>query len=159
MVKESDSGRMRRLGEDELSEWREMISQLGDVTLTDSRDKFKLANNGKFVTKSMCMLMLDGGVVDIDGKRIWKEKLLLKIKIFLWMAMRDKIHSAEQLTRRNWKGSDLCKLCRGLETSSHILFACPIAVVLWCWVVSYVKQWEKLRGQRQRSRLMWIECS
>jgi hypothetical protein len=42
---------------------------------------------------------------------LWKTKVPLKIKIFLWRVINDKIQSAEQLKKRNWPGPGDCKLC------------------------------------------------
>lgn len=64
-------------------------------------------------------------------KGIWKAKIPLEVRIFLWMIYHDRIPSAEQLARRNWQGDLGCKLCGEIETSEHIMFRCPLARFVW----------------------------
>jgi hypothetical protein len=59
---------------------------------------------------------------------VWKTKVPLKIRIFLWQVINDKIQSAEQLKKRNWPGSVACKLCGLLESTSHIFFIVRLPV-------------------------------
>jgi hypothetical protein len=35
---------------------------------------------------------------------VWQTKIPLKIRVFLWQILNDKIQSAEQLKKRNWQG-------------------------------------------------------
>lgn len=55
-----------------------------------------------------------------------------KIKHFRYMAGRNKIPCTEQLVKRKWRGGDKnCKLCLGEESTTHVLFTCPIAKFAW----------------------------
>lgn len=62
---------------------------------------------------------------------IWKAKIPMKIKIFLWSIYSDCIPSAEQLVRRNWPGEAGCKVCELTETVQHIFFECFLANFCW----------------------------
>jgi hypothetical protein len=50
---------------------------------------------------------------------LWQTKIPLKIKIFLWQVINDKIQSVEQLKKRNWPGSIDCKMCGPAESTNH----------------------------------------
>uniref|UniRef100_K3XSK2 Reverse transcriptase zinc-binding domain-containing protein n=1 Tax=Setaria italica TaxID=4555 RepID=K3XSK2_SETIT len=39
-----------------------------------------------------------------------------------------------QLKRRNWDGPEECKLCKEQEDADHIIFRCPLASFVWCWI-------------------------
>jgi hypothetical protein len=65
---------------------------------------------------------------------IWKSRLPLKIKIFLWMLWHDRVLTREQMKIRKWKGSEKCKYCGKLETRNHLFFNCVITQVIWVWV-------------------------
>lgn len=65
---------------------------------------------------------------------VWKAKLPLKIKIFLWMLWHDRVQTGEQLKIRKRKGSEKCKYCSKLETRNHLFFNCNIAQLIWVWV-------------------------
>lgn len=58
----------------------------------------------------------------------------LKVQIFLWMYWHEKIQMTYQLKRRNQDESKLCKCCGKDETVDHLIFSCPIAIVVWCCV-------------------------
>lgn len=63
---------------------------------------------------------------------IWQATLHLKVKHFLWLAIRDRIQSTSQLTKKKWGGEDSCTLCHSSEDADHIVFTCPLATFLWC---------------------------
>lgn len=50
------------------------------------------------------------GMHNIWMQGVWKAKLPLKIKIFLWQVCNNKVQSAEQLRKRNWPGDLDCKM-------------------------------------------------
>jgi transcription elongation factor Elf1 len=80
------------------------------------------------------------GVVNKWMMCIWRAKLPLKIKIFLWQVCNDKIKSAEQLKAKNWNGPLECKLCGEVKSTSHIFLECAVAMFSWR-VVSDVVGW------------------
>jgi hypothetical protein len=71
---------------------------------------------------------------------IWRVKLPLKVKIFLWQVCNDKIQLAEQLKAKYWNGPLECKLCGEIESTSHIFLECVVAMFSWR-LVSDVVGW------------------
>ena len=67
------------------------------VNITEEEDImiWKLEKKGKFSTKSLYRYMIDGGLIDTKMKGVWKARIPQKIKIFLWMAWKDKLQTAE----------------------------------------------------------------
>jgi transcription elongation factor Elf1 len=63
---------------------------------------------------------------------IWKAKIPLNIKIFLWQVCNDKIQSVEQLKKRNWESPIECKMCGQIESTEHIFVDCALARYGWC---------------------------
>jgi hypothetical protein len=55
----------------------------------------------------------------------------LKIRIFLWQAFKNRLQTRQQLTDRNWKGSEYCYLRGDEEDVDHLLFNSPIS--RFCW--------------------------
>jgi hypothetical protein len=72
---------------------------------------------------------------------IWRARLPLKIKIFLWQVCNDKVQSAEQLKKKNWPDPLECKLCGNIETAEHIFLRCALASFLWS-VVKDAMGWD-----------------
>jgi hypothetical protein len=87
--------------------------------------------------------MASGGVRDIQMMTIWKCNIHLKVKIFIWMAIHDIIQSRVQLKRKKWFGPSECLVCDKMETADHILFQCPVAIYLWCFLRENLR-WPKL---------------
>jgi hypothetical protein len=66
-----------------------------------------------------------------NSKRIWKAKIPLKIKIFLWLVEQNAILTKDSLSKRKWKGNSSCAFCTENETSNHLFFECPTAKYVW----------------------------
>jgi hypothetical protein len=46
----------------------------------------------------------------------------------------NKLQSADQLKKRNWKGEVNCQLCGGLEDMNHIKFKCVSSKFVWVFM-------------------------
>jgi len=86
---------------------------------------------------------MNSGEVDVRMTELWKTKLPLKIKIFLWMLYHDRVLTGDQLKIRKGKGSERCKYCGKLETRNHIFFNCNIAQMIWVWVRVSLRWFER----------------
>jgi hypothetical protein len=64
-------------------------------------------------------------------KYLWKMKVPLKIKIFMWFVHRKEILTKDNLVKRNWQGSFKCCLCDHEETVQHLFIQCPFAKIIW----------------------------
>ena len=58
----------------------------------------------------------------------------LKIKIFVWQLLRDRLPSGVEVTKRFGPRDGLCPLCAVPESGLHILFLCPAARFSWSFV-------------------------
>ena len=69
--------------------WLHLASRLMDVHLTDNKDSFGwgLTNSGIFTVKSMYLDFMNGHTKYLF-KYIWKMKVPLKIRIFMWFLHR-----------------------------------------------------------------------
>uniref|UniRef100_A0A8I6X3U8 Reverse transcriptase domain-containing protein n=1 Tax=Hordeum vulgare subsp. vulgare TaxID=112509 RepID=A0A8I6X3U8_HORVV len=65
---------------------------------------------------------------------LWKAPMPLKIKIFVWQLLRDRLPSGTEVLKRHGPGNGLCPLCQIPETGTHILLSCISAQELWCYV-------------------------
>jgi hypothetical protein len=76
--------------------------KLSSIHLTDSPDHFKwsLNSNGRFTVNSMYQAFLHTNVVP-NNSYLWKIKVPLKIKVFLWLLHREAILTKDNLVKRN----------------------------------------------------------
>lgn len=111
----------RSLVDGKLQDWHELVAKLTNINLGQGRDNFKwkLQKNGKFSVRSMYLHLLDG-IPPFRHKVIWKLKIPLKIKIFLWFLQRGVTLTKDNLLRKNWKGSQKCCFCNCNETIKHL---------------------------------------
>jgi hypothetical protein len=102
-----------------------------------------LEKNKDFSTSSLYKELTFPAVVNKWLMNVWRAKLPLKIKIFLWQLYNEKIQTAERLKKRNWAGSMECKLCGQVESVEHLFLHC--AVARFCWGVTRdVLAWDSI---------------
>ncbi len=88
--------------------------------------------SGLFSTRNAYLFLVCSGVRDCKIPFIWKAKVPLRVKVFLWLAARTRILTADTLARRGWQGPSICVLCsRSEENLEHIFFSCTYAKALW----------------------------
>ena len=111
---------------------------------------------------------------------IWRAKISLKIKIWLWLIEQNAILTKDNLTKRNWSGDSTCAFCNMNESIAHLFFECDIvkytwslvAFVIgadnrpssftqyWYWVAQYLKNtWVWLRFVGPSGKLEMISVS
>jgi hypothetical protein len=111
----------RALSGHNLQSWHGLVEKVLSTRLTDTKDVFiwNLHKSGIFSTKLMYMALITNGVIPCKYP-IWKIKVPLKIKIFLWYIKNGMTLTKDNLAKRNWKGSLKCCSCSSLETIEHI---------------------------------------
>ena len=73
-------------------------------------------------------------------RKLWTWNCPLKIKIFLWLLLEDKLLTWNNILKRGWQGPGLCLLCRGNEESTfHIFFQCPFTCTVWSKILTHYK--------------------
>ena len=83
-----------------------------------------------FTVSSMYSALISNGNVQFD-KHLWKLKMPLKNKIFMWYLKRGVILTKDNLARQNWNGNKQCCFCSSDETIQHLFIDCHVAKFLW----------------------------
>jgi hypothetical protein len=122
----------RRLRGELLDHWQYILNTLLSAPFHDEDDKitWSLNKNAIFSTRSVYTL-LEKNLAGSHNNWIWKAKIPLKIKIFMWQLCQDAILSRENMKRRNWLGAPTCSFCRQVESNDHIFFTCNTSRVVW----------------------------
>jgi hypothetical protein len=115
-----------------LTLWYNLVASILHVQLSADRDIFKwnLTNSGQFTIQSMYMSLINNGIV-FNHKEIWKHKLPLKIKIFMWYLLKGVVLTKDNLAKRNSQGSSKCGFCNLDETNQHLFIDCHVAHFMW----------------------------
>ncbi|EEE54019.1 hypothetical protein OsJ_00679 [Oryza sativa Japonica Group] len=115
-----------------LVEWNDLISRLANITLSNEKDCFiwSLYKNGHFSVKSMYNAIINSNVI-IHKRILWKVKVPLKIKVFMWFLHKKVILTKDNLIKRKWRGNKQCCFCNTQETIQHFFFDCHVARFSW----------------------------
>lgn len=102
------------------------------VNLTAETDsiRWKLSVSGAFSVKSMYTDLINTGPIP-RSIHIWKIKVPLKIKVFMWFVHKGVILTKDNLAKRNWTGSKRCCFCDQEESIKHLFILCPLTKLLW----------------------------
>jgi hypothetical protein len=112
--------------------WLHLLHRLSDVQLEPHDDEFRwrLPQTGKFTVKSMYLDLLNDNTVYLHIY-LWKMKVPLKRKIFMWFVQRKEILTKDNLLKRDWPGSTKCCFCEQNESIQHLFINCPFATIIW----------------------------
>jgi hypothetical protein len=112
--------------------WYNVVHKIMAVRLNNDRDVFiwNLHQHGKFYVHSMYLALINNGSV-IRNTLIWKFKIPLKIKIFMWYLQKKVVLTKDNLAKRNWDGDKQCCLCYANESIQHLFNECFSAKKLW----------------------------
>ena len=103
-----------------------------DVQLSQQPDKlcWKLTKNGGVLVKSMYLDVINSSAIP-RSKHVWKVKVPLKIKVFMWFVHKQVILTKDNLAKHNWTGSTRCSFCDQQESIKHLFLDCPLAKIMW----------------------------
>jgi hypothetical protein len=99
--------------------------------------------------------MTNGGMDSRLAVRIWKCKIPLKIRVFLWQTFQNRIQTTHQLKSMNWRGSERCVLCGRSEDANHLLFECSLAKFVWSFMGEMLG-WSGFPGSMEDLVLNWL---
>jgi hypothetical protein len=116
-----------------LYSWNHLVLRVVHIHLRERIDIFRwsLKYDGKFSISSIYQALLDTDIVS-HNSYLWKIKIPLKIKIFLWLLYREAILTKDNLVKRNWYGNEMCRsFCNNHETIQHPFLDCALAKFIW----------------------------
>ncbi|XP_066166986.1 uncharacterized protein [Oryza sativa Japonica Group] len=115
-----------------LTLWYDLCASIAHIQLDDSSDCFRwnYHQNGQFSVRSMYLALINNGCID-RNKFIWKLKIPLKIKIFIWYLLKGVVLTKDNLARLNWNGCLRCCFCMKNESIQHLFMDCHYAKFIW----------------------------
>jgi hypothetical protein len=92
----------RFLSQNNLRLWNDLVRQILHVRLNYQKDVFiwNLHQNGIYIVHSLYLALINNGIANIN-KQLWRVKIPLKIKIFMWYMKKEVILMKDKLARRN----------------------------------------------------------
>ena len=107
------------------------------VYMSDDPDCYKCKSTAskKFTIKSLYADFMNVHTVFLR-KYLWKLKIPLKIKIFLWFLNRLVLLTKDNLAKRRWTRCKKCVFCDMEESVEHLFVSCQFAKIIW-WLVYF----------------------
>ena len=88
--------------------------------------------------------------------KLWDRPQWPKISLFLWLVVRGKILTWENLQKRGFTGPSQCIICKkDREDMAHLLDSCPLASMLWDQGAQRFRRLDRVRGSPQASIRSW----
>ena len=108
-----------------LEEWKRMLALCKNTVLIEEEDRLTwlLSSSKTFFVKS-CYLAMQVSE-SVPYKFIWKVKLPLRIKTFLWLILRKIILTRVVLLNSVGTCTKTCHFCGHDESTDHLLLRCP----------------------------------
>jgi hypothetical protein len=97
---------------------------------------WKLSEDRQYSAKSAYLAQFLGSELTNMNWIIWKVWAPPKCKFFSWLAIQNRIWTADRLAKRDWPHNDVCALCgQTLESGLHFFVECRLTKRIWGEVV------------------------
>lgn len=118
-----------------LRQFLQVCDILTDVQLlngTDDTISWLWTTNGNYTASSAYEMQFEGSTRFSFRDTVWTSGVPLKCRIFSWLAIRGKCHTADCLQKKGWPHNAACVFCLSEpETAVHLLASCPVIIRLW----------------------------
>ena len=107
--------------------------------LSDEEDSliWRWTPDGQYSATSAYRALLTASLPVRGCSRIWKIWAPLRVKIFLWLAIRGRHWTADRRRRHGLQAVDSCYLCdQDPETIDHIVASCSFSRQVWWTILS-----------------------
>lgn len=128
------------LSNEAMGEFFQLWDEIHDVLLLPSTDeiRWKLTNDGQFSVASAYDMFFMATENCAFGELLWHSRAPSRVCFFMWLALKDRCLTADNLAKRNWPHDDLCSLCqRDDENCHHLFVACDYTAAVW----RSIKRW------------------
>jgi hypothetical protein len=137
------------------------------IQLNEQPDKtiWRWTANGDYSAKSAYMMLYEGSTLFAGHSLVWKAWAPLKVKIFLWLALRRRHWAADRRRRHGLLAQPRCHLYGQMEEFiDHIIAACPFSREIWFLVLrainltlpaastTTIRWWRRLRSMVTNDR-------
>ena len=90
--------------------------------------------------------------------KLWKNRVPMKIKVFMWMAMQGKLQIGVNLKKKIGKGNRNWCLCGECETEDHIFFGCIMVKNVWSCFKEALG-WDRIPHNLQDIFYSWLQLN
>lgn len=117
-----------------IAEFLDLWEALRDYQLSGSPDIFawKLSSKGTYSSRDSYRAFFFGREFAPGPVEVWHSWAPLEVKIFTWLAVKDRLWTADRLQRRGLPYTTRCQLCCQVdEDSTHMFLGCSFSREVW----------------------------
>lgn len=93
---------------------------------------WKFSTNGQFSVASAYEFFFLTAVRCPYGEMIWKARAPARVRFFMWLMVKGRCLTADNLAKRGWPHDPACPLClTELEDCDHLLSKCSFTIRVW----------------------------
>ncbi|CAN6312358.1 unnamed protein product [Urochloa humidicola] len=113
----------------------ELWAAMARVHLTQGREdtiSWKWTVTGTYTARSAYSAFFEGSTWFAGARPIWKAWAPLKVKFFMWLAVRSRLWMADRRHRHGLQNPTPCPLCcQVLESADHLFCSCTFTQQVW----------------------------
>lgn len=113
--------------------WQQLDHDCSKVKLSNVCDKlvWRLTPSGVFFSVKSFYNSLRNQSFCFPFRFIWGVRLPLRVKIFLWLVLKGRILTKDNLLHQGWSGDKACVFCGMDENINHLFLVCPLSKFIW----------------------------
>ena len=149
-----------------ISQYLKLWDAVREINLSPStpdRLLWRWSSDGHFSVRSAYQLLHEGSLHLPEIAIVWKTWAPLRVKIFLWLAWRRRLWTADRRRRHGLDARTTCYLCNTAEeTCDHLLATCSFSLRVWDGILSQLglhrpslTDCSSVLGWWQRVRELW----
>eukprot|EP00253_Pinus_taeda_P024433 PITA_24433 len=124
----------------------------------DDKLRWGLKGNGNFSLKEARNILEknEQGEIQTWSSKVWDNLLWPKIRTFLWLLMRNKTLTWDNLRKKGFVGPSRCPMClEEPESLNHLFNTCEWATQLWWWMEDLLSSSDRQLDSIQNTILNW----
>ncbi|BAT16930.1 Os12g0428401 [Oryza sativa Japonica Group] len=122
------------LSNEALGEFFQLWDEVHDVSLQQMAKtiKWKLTVDGNFSVASAYDLFFIATEDCSYGDTLWHSRVPSRVRFFMWIALKGRCLTADNLAKRNWPHDAICSLCQHENEDCHyLLVSCDYTAAVW----------------------------
>lgn len=121
------------LSNEAVGEFFQLWDEVRDVSLHSSADEisWKLTSDGTFSAASAYDIFFMAMENCPYGELLWHSRAPSRVRFFMWVALKGRCLTADNLAKRNWPHDVICPLCQWENEDCHHSFG-PVTTWLLC---------------------------
>jgi hypothetical protein len=141
---------------DHLAQFVKLWALIQMVHLTEGVEDditWKLTVNGQYSAASAYKLQFFGLLESSLNNWVWEAWGSPKVKHHAWLALQNRLWTADRLRKHGWDNCGLCPLCKQIkENNNHLFVHCRFTIRVW----ELLKEWLGIQGLQPRH---WADLS